>query len=352
MSYQKVQNFKCRCPLIRPDVYGLTQSHQIPNTPCDRSSNDVFLNQHLQWYHNFDSVSARKLVRAICNNTSPNEHLFSSHETVLKQNVSVENYKCKCPLTQDGVFGLSDDHDVTNVPCGRADKEVLCFQHLQFHHNLSSRAAKKIVLALVSYTPKVTQLFHNTDLITQSKCAVRKLKSKCPLLSRHIYGLHEHHHVPNIPCDRADQDIFLFHHLTYFHKMNAKAATKLIRALLMNKDPLEPVFHSSEIIIASDQPRGHQSQEHHRTQVKQKSNNKNYYENLMDFSTHYQTLLNAIHTSSFVPSTAKNSSDKFDKSMMPLDCSKWKQHSCQITYPYTTAEMALAHDIEINSFLT
>ena len=184
----------------------MTESHQIPNTPCDRSSNDVFLNQHLQWYHNFDSVSARKLVRAICNNTSPNEHLFSLHETVLKQNVSVENYKCKCPLTQDGVFGLSDDHDITNVPCGkycfeteetsyfdtmivgRADKEVLCFQHLQFHHNLSSRAAKKIVLALVSYTPKVTQLFHNTDLITQSKCAVRKLKSKCPLLSRHIYG--------------------------------------------------------------------------------------------------------------------------------------------------------------------
>jgi hypothetical protein len=25
----------------------------------------------------------------------------------------------KCPLTQDGVFGLSDDHDVTNVPCGK-----------------------------------------------------------------------------------------------------------------------------------------------------------------------------------------------------------------------------------------
>jgi hypothetical protein len=71
---------------------------------------------------------------------------------------------------------------------GRAEKEVLCFQHLQFHHNLSSRAAKKIVLALVSYTPKLTQLFHNDDLITQSKCAVRKLKSKCPLLSRHIYG--------------------------------------------------------------------------------------------------------------------------------------------------------------------
>jgi len=24
----------------------------------------------------------------------------------------------KCPLTHDGVFGLSDEHDVTNVPCG------------------------------------------------------------------------------------------------------------------------------------------------------------------------------------------------------------------------------------------
>jgi len=143
MSYQKIQNFKTRCPLIRTGlylvffflcflftyifilfqtkkkgIYGLSESHQIPNIPCDRSLNDVFLNQHLQWYHNFDGVSARKLVRAICNNASPNENVFSNHETVIKQNISVENYKCKCPLTQDGVFGLSDEHDVTNVPCG------------------------------------------------------------------------------------------------------------------------------------------------------------------------------------------------------------------------------------------
>jgi hypothetical protein len=79
-------------------VYGLSESHQIPNIPCDRSLNDVFLNQHLQWYHNFDSVSARKLVRAICNNINPNEHLFSIHETVLKQNISVENYKCRSKI--------------------------------------------------------------------------------------------------------------------------------------------------------------------------------------------------------------------------------------------------------------
>ncbi|CAF4561358.1 unnamed protein product [Rotaria socialis] len=171
MSYQKVQNFKCRCPLIRINVFGIHESHQIPNIPCDRSSNDVFLNQHLQWYHNFDSGSARKLVRAIFNNTSPHQNLFSINEPIVKRNIAVEGYKCKCPLTHDGAFGLSDEHDITNVPCGRADKEVLCFQHLQYHHNLSSRAAKKIVLAILSYTPTVTQLFHNDDFVTQSKCA-------------------------------------------------------------------------------------------------------------------------------------------------------------------------------------
>ncbi|CAF4127474.1 unnamed protein product, partial [Rotaria magnacalcarata] len=187
MSYQKVQNFKCRCPLIRIGVFGIHESHQIPNIPCDRSSNDVFLNQHLQWYHNFDSASARKLVRAIFNNTSPHQNLFSIDEPIIKRNIAVEGYKCKCPLTHDGAFGLSDEHDITNVPCGRADKEVLCFQHLQYHHNLSSRAAKKIVLAILSYTPTVTQLFHNDDFVTQSKCAVRKLKAKCPLIATHMY---------------------------------------------------------------------------------------------------------------------------------------------------------------------
>ena len=112
MSYQKVQNFKCRCPLTHiglfnavfgyvslssrsKGTFGIHQSHQVPNIPCDRSLNDVFLNQHLQWYHNFDSVSARKLVRAICENVNVNDALFSLHETIVKRNISVENYKCR-----------------------------------------------------------------------------------------------------------------------------------------------------------------------------------------------------------------------------------------------------------------
>lgn len=114
MSYQKVQNFKCRCPLTHAGLFkavvhrwiflslsrckgtfGIHQSHQVPNIPCDRSLNDVFLNQHLQWYHNFDSVSARKLVRAICENVNVNDALFSLHETIVKRNISVDNYKCR-----------------------------------------------------------------------------------------------------------------------------------------------------------------------------------------------------------------------------------------------------------------
>ena len=75
-------------------IYGIHDSHQIPNILCDRSSNDVFLNQHLQWYHNFDSLAARKLVRAVCNNMNINEPIFNPHELIIKRNVSVESYKC------------------------------------------------------------------------------------------------------------------------------------------------------------------------------------------------------------------------------------------------------------------
>lgn len=64
-------------------------------------------------------------------------------------------------------------------------------------------------------------------------------------------GLSDQHQVPNVPCDRADQHIFLFHHLTYFHKLNAKAATKLIRALITNEDPTEPLFHCNETIVVT-----------------------------------------------------------------------------------------------------
>jgi hypothetical protein len=94
-------------------------------------------------------------------------------------------------------------------------------------------------------------------------------------------GLGDQHHVPNIPCDRTDQHIFLFHHLTYFHKLNAKAATKLIRALILNKDPSEPLFHSNDIIIVSD--RTAHNQQYKSKQTKKMINKKKTIENL---STH------------------------------------------------------------------
>jgi hypothetical protein len=68
-----------------------------------------------------------------------------------------------------------------------------------------------------------------------------------------LLGLVDQHQVPNIPCDRTDQHIFLFHHLTYFHKLNAKAATKIIRALILNKNPSEVLFHYNDIIVVSNQ---------------------------------------------------------------------------------------------------
>ena len=79
----------------RSSVFGNHESHQILNTPCDRSLNDVFLNQHLQWYHKCDRVAARKLVRAICNHINLNEALFSILEAIVKQNISVESYTCR-----------------------------------------------------------------------------------------------------------------------------------------------------------------------------------------------------------------------------------------------------------------
>jgi len=38
-------------------------------------------------------------------------------ELILKE--FYEEILGKCPLTYDGVFGLSNEHDITNIPCGR-----------------------------------------------------------------------------------------------------------------------------------------------------------------------------------------------------------------------------------------
>ncbi len=103
-------------------------------------------------------------------------------------------------------------------------------------------------------------------------------------------GLGDQHHVPNIPCDRTDQHIFLFHHLTYFHKLNAKAATKLIRALILNKDPSEPLFHSNDVIIASDQILSKQTK-------KVINKKKNYSPTIENLSTHVEIQLDNNITS-------------------------------------------------------
>lgn len=87
-------------------------------------------------------------------------------------------------------------------------------------------------------------------------------------------GLGDQHQVPNIPCDRADQRIFLFHHLTYFHKLNAQAAAKLIRALIVNKDPSEPLFHYNDIIVVSNIPLNNQ-QVQQKVRRTKKSTNQN-----------------------------------------------------------------------------
>ncbi|CAF4644496.1 unnamed protein product, partial [Rotaria sp. Silwood2] len=137
--------------------------------------------------------------------------------------------------------------------------------------------------------------------------------------------LSDQHHVPNIPCDRADQHIFLFHHLTYFHKLNAKAATKLIRALIINKDPCEALFHSNDIIVVSNQTIHNQQYKTKRSK-KMIPQEKNYSDTILDFSTHYQSLLNAINTS-----MTKTTNDTLDNSMMPLDCSKSNQPSYQVS---------------------
>jgi hypothetical protein len=97
-----------------------------------------------------------------------------------------------------------------------------------------------------------------------------------------MYGLSDQHQVPNIPCDRADQHIFLFHHLTYFHKLNAKAATKIIRALILNKDPSEILFHYNDIIVVSN----HQIQRTKKfTDNQQKLDHFNYSNQFENFSS-------------------------------------------------------------------
>ena len=105
-------------------------------------------------------------------------------------------------------------------------------------------------------------------------------------------GLHDQHQVPNIPCDRADQEIFLFPHLTYFHKLNGKAATKLIRALIIEKNPSEPLFHSNELVVTNDQVLSNQSYKSKSTKLNSEKKSKKQLStpSTIDFTAQVETL--------------------------------------------------------------
>ena len=120
-----------------------------------------------------------------------------------------------------------------------------------------------------------------------------------------LLGLGDQHQVPNIPCDRADQHIFLFHHLTYFHKLNAKAATKLIRALIINKDPSEPLFHYNDTIIVSDSTAASNQAVQHKARRKKKSANAVNYQ-LRPDEMHYS---NRFHTSALENFASSSTTD-------------------------------------------
>ena len=116
-------------------------------------------------------------------------------------------------------------------------------------------------------------------------------------------GLGDQHHVPNVPCDRADQAIFLFPHLTYFHKLNAKAAAKLIRALITHRSPSEPLFHCNETIVVFDPTATPQPASKSKRSKKAVEKNDEFSDPLGDFSTHvsvprYRRLIGTYHSSS------------------------------------------------------
>ncbi|CAF3335550.1 unnamed protein product [Rotaria sp. Silwood1] len=136
------------CPLIQPNVFGITLEHNI-RFDCDGSTyNKSHLTRHLEYYHQMLPECALRLRNAIVNGQSSSDQikLFSDNEIILNK-----EFFSDCPLTNaTNIFGAQSSLSILmHIPCTKKQMALASMiNHFQYYHKLKYDAAKKIFNAM------------------------------------------------------------------------------------------------------------------------------------------------------------------------------------------------------------
>ncbi|CAF0803934.1 unnamed protein product [Rotaria sp. Silwood1] len=136
------------CPLIQPNVFGITLEHNI-RFDCDGSTyNKSHLTRHLEYYHQMLPECALRLRNAIVNGQSSSDQikLFSDNEIILNK-----EFFSDCPLTNaTNIFGAQSSLSILmHIPCTKKQMALASMiNHFQYYHKLKYNAAKKIFNAM------------------------------------------------------------------------------------------------------------------------------------------------------------------------------------------------------------
>jgi hypothetical protein len=167
---------------------------------------------------------------------------------IIFQIADAKAFKCNsCPLITETGYGISQRHQVKNLPCRTQQRQVefSLFNHLRQRHELCPNASIKIIRAVMVDT---SQTAFKSDLFFPEENIVCPLpstfESVCPLTAYNIYGILAKHKIRL--CD--GRDYALMHHFVTFHNLRRSVATKLIKAIMSKTNPNEALFKIDEVI--------------------------------------------------------------------------------------------------------
>ncbi|CAF0878930.1 unnamed protein product [Rotaria sp. Silwood1] len=163
-------------------------------------------------------------------NTMEDSSLRDDNRETPKRNISASKIRGYCPLTQDGVFGISCHLHGISLCSRKSDGSQRTYrlhEHFRRVHHLTPLASLTLARAIHSgQDPMTTQLFNEHHIILDIDelrtviCPIKKPFINYPLL-----------HIVNSPCDTIKQVRHLKDHLKRVHKFTNKAANIIVKGV-------------------------------------------------------------------------------------------------------------------------
>lgn len=233
-KHEELENFYKHLQENLQDQYALTQLLNDKNQPID-SSSTIYHNasNDIDCIELSDSDDEQSETPMECETSDEQNTSISPAKEILivrKTNVPWNSsdlcrYRDICPITEFGVFGLKESHNIPRL-CSKINRERCLYGHfIQTHRIISSIASQLVKAMAAGADPMKTIIFPNDGSI------VVKDEFTCPLNTTSLNKIGVDVDIPHTPCYAKLHDLNFKYHLTHTHELSKDDAATMHRAM-------------------------------------------------------------------------------------------------------------------------